>query len=86
MIKETLPKYQELVPLVVEAIKAHGGQVSNKEIHDYCVKSLGLSAEAVSILHKGKRTELEYRLAWARTMAKSKGLIKSAGRMTWSLV
>lgn len=86
MSRESLPKYQELVPLVIEAIKAQGGQVSNKEIHDYCVKSLGLSVEAVSIPHKGNRTEFEYRLAWARTMAKSKGFIKSAGRMTWSLV
>lgn len=86
MSKEALPKYQELVPLVIEAIKANGGQASNKEIHNYCVRRLGLSTEAVSILHKGNRTEFEYRLAWARTMAKSKGFIKSSSRMTWSLV
>lgn len=86
MSRDLLPKYQELVPLVVEAVKAHGGQASNKEIHDYCVKSLKLSFEVVSILYKGNRTEFEYRLAWARTMAKSKGLIKNAGRMTWSSV
>ena len=47
---------------------------------------MGLTPEVVNKIHSGSRTELEYKLAWARTLAKQKGLIANAGRMTWKVI
>jgi len=36
-------------------------------------------------IHSGNRTEFQYRMAWARTKAKSDGKITSSKRETWQV-
>ena len=37
-------------------------------------------------IHSGKRTEFQYRLAWARTKAKLAGWIESPKRESWEIM
>jgi restriction system protein len=64
---------------------ASGLVLSNAQIRDELAKKLSLDSEQLSQIHSGSRTEFEYRLAWARTYAKSKGLIQSPTRMHWQI-
>lgn len=81
---DQLPKYQSLIPAMVEVISTAGKPISNAEIELKMIQKLNIPAHLVSIIHSGKRTELQYRLAWARTKAKSQGLIISPARETWT--
>ena len=81
-----MPKNTELAQLVAQIIRNNGGVTTNEQIRAEVITSLGLSDGAVSTIHAGNRTEIEYRLAWARTIAKKKNLIKSAGPKQWSSV
>lgn len=70
---------------VLLALKALGGSGDNKQILERVVKDLKLTDLQINQIHSGSRTELAYRLAWARSNAKKKGLIISNGRNSWSL-
>jgi len=80
-----LPANADLIPIVVAALKTIGGSGTNDQIRAEVIKALDLSPEVVQTIHSGARTELEYKLAWARTLAKQKGLISSTGRMMWAI-
>ena len=77
MTKADLPRPAELTARVLGAIEAAGGRATNDQIADWVAKDLGLSADQVERLHDPElgrgRTELEYRLAWARTRLKQQG-------------
>jgi restriction system protein len=81
-----MPKNSELAQLVAQVIRKNGGIATNEQIRNEVIGSLGLSDVAVATIHSGTRTEIEYRLAWARTIAKKKNLIKSSGPKQWSSV
>ena len=81
-----LPSPSELAPVVVDVIKELGGTAHFKDIEKAVVKKLSLSAEAISQIRSGKRTEFAYRLSWARTKCKSEGLITNSGSGIWKLV
>ena len=80
-----LPKYQELIRPLLLVLGNAGGPISNAEIETGVIKELGIPESLASSIHSGKRTELQYRLAWARTKAKSAGWIESPGRETWAI-
>jgi restriction system protein len=82
-----IPRSKDLVPLVLEALGSLGGVASSKEIDDFVIQRLGLSAELISQPHSnGKgRTEIKYRLAWSRTLAKRSGMILLDTNRTWIL-
>jgi len=81
---EQLPKYQELIPTLVKVLADAGKPLSNSEIEIRVIRELNIPEELSAIVHSGKRTELQYRLAWARTKAKKDGLIGSPARETWT--
>jgi restriction endonuclease Mrr len=81
---EQLPRYQELIPTLVKVLSAASGPMTNSEIELAVIEELSIPARLVEVIHSGKRTELQYRLGWARTKAKSDGLILSPARETWS--
>jgi restriction system protein len=83
MSELSFPTSAVLMLAVVDAIKKAGGKASNRQIQEIVIKDLKLSSEQVAVIHSGNRSELEYRLAWARTNAKKKGLINSSGPRTW---
>jgi restriction system protein len=71
---------------VVLALRDLGGSGSIEEINETCVELRGLTEEQQSVPHKrGNRTEVEYRLAWARTLAKALGFITNSERGVWAL-
>ena len=59
--------------------------MTNSEIENAVIKELAIPGRLVEVIHSGKRTELQYRLGWARTKAKSDGTILSPARETWSI-
>lgn len=85
MTKQGLPNSDQLEKAVIESITNLGGNANNAEIFNWVVKSLAISDELLGIMRSGNRSEVEYRLAWARTRASKKGLIHRSGPSQWSL-
>jgi restriction system protein len=82
----TVPKYDDLLNPVLRAIRELGGSASIAEVDERVTRDLGLSEEDLSRPHKnGRETELEYRLARARTYLKAYGLLNNSGRGVWAL-
>ena len=83
---EKLPRYQELIEPMLDFLKTHGGDATNKAIDAAVAKSLNIPQTLLSEIRSGKRTEFQYRMAWARTKAKSDGKIESPKRETWKII
>ena len=70
----------------VQVLRDLGGSGSIEEINEAVVKLRRLTEAQQSIPHPtGSRTEIEYRLAWARTLVKELGLITNSERGVWVL-
>jgi restriction system protein len=82
---EELPRYVELIEPLLKVLTEAGKPLSNSQIEAAIIKDLQIPASLSSHIHSGNRTELQYRLAWARTKAKSSGKIVSTKRETWSI-
>lgn len=83
------PKSSQLIEVVLQALKDLGGSGTSKEIDARAIALLGLSPEQIALKHSdgpSSRTEIQYRLAWARTLAKRKELILSTSRSVWSVM
>lgn len=80
-----MPSSKELEQSVVDAIKANGGKATNAEILRWTIENLNLAQAQLEVMRAEKRTEIEYRLAWARTRASKEGLIHRSGPSNWSL-
>lgn len=81
-----LPKYHEFHWPVVRALKEMGGSASIAELYDKVVADMLLPEHVLAIPHgDGTMTEVEYRLAWARTYLKKAGAIDNSERGIWSL-
>ncbi len=59
---------------------------TNNEIEQFVIQELSISETAQKIPREKSRTELQYRLAWVRTKAKSSGLIARVGVKSWRSV
>jgi restriction system protein len=82
----TIPPAHTFAWTTVEALRALGGSGSIEEINEECVKLRGLSEQQQAVPHpRGSRSEVEYRLAWARTLGKALGLITNSERGVWAL-
>ena len=82
---EQLPKYQDLIRPILLVLSRAEKPFSNAEIELGVVSELGVPSDLASLIHSGNRTELQYRLAWARTKAKSSGWLRSPKRETWEI-
>jgi restriction system protein len=85
MTEEIMPDTKTLVNSLIVALREMGGQGTNEQIRKAVIEKLNLPDEVVAAIHTGRRSQLEYKLAWARTIAKQKGLIVPLGRMNWAL-
>ena len=83
---EKLPRYQELIEPMLAFLRECSGPASNKSIDEAVAKNLNIPQSLLSEIHSGKRTEFQYRMAWARTKAKSDGKIESQKRETWIII
>ena len=78
MDKSAVPNYHELFNPLLKALHELGGSGTISEIYDTVVEQSDLPDDVAEIPHnpeKSNRTELGYRLAWARTYLKKYGLI-----------
>jgi restriction system protein len=68
-----MPTFDTLMDPVIQALKLLGGSGTIEEVNTKATEIAKLSDEQLEILHnpeKGSQTEVEYRLAWARTYLK----------------
>jgi len=83
-----VPKYFQLMQPVFQTLKDLGGSGSIEEIDEKVVQLLGLSEEVANQPHnlaKSSQSEVQYRLAWARTYLKKYGLIENSSRGVWAI-
>ena len=80
-----LPKYQEMIPALIKVVSEAGRPLSNSEIEVGVIQQMGIPDSLIQEIHSGARTELQYRLGWARTKAKSDGTIVRTARQTWAI-
>jgi Mrr N-terminal domain/Restriction endonuclease len=70
----------------LQAVLALGGSASIAELDAAVIDRENLSPEVQSVLHgDGPMTEVQYRLAWARTYLKGMGLLTNSQRGVWSV-
>jgi restriction system protein len=80
-----VPKYDDLYNPLLQAIHKLGGSASISEQEDTVASILGLSEKDIAEIHRGNRTKLGYRLAWARNYLKRYGLLENSARGVWAL-
>ena len=81
-----IPQYNDLFNPVLQALHELGGSGSISEINNKVIEQQNYSPEIVDALHlEGPTTEIEYRLAWARTYLKKYGLLENSSRGIWAI-
>lgn len=81
-----IPPYSDLLWPTLVAVRNLGGAGKLEEIDDAVIEGEGISEEQMAVLHKdGPRSEVEYRLAWARTYLRGMGILANPSRGTWTL-
>ena len=80
------PTENEFLNPTLKALRTLGGSGSNDEIVKLVIQQMELPDEIVNQLHgEGPQTEVEYRLAWSRTLLKRYGMLENSARGVWSL-
>lgn len=87
--KITIPSHAALAWPCLQVLQVAGGPVTNKEIETAVADLVGLT-EAQRTLKKargsgGKRTMLDYKLAWSRTLLRGLGVIENVSPATWAI-
>jgi len=83
---QDVPQYYELFNPALEALHRLGGSASINELVEEVVAVLDPPQHIVETPHGDtSKTELEYRLAWARTYLKKYGLLNNSERGIWAL-
>src|SRR5207248_7315536 len=80
-----IPTYDGLFNSLLRAMRELGGSASVAEQEDKVAAILKLSEAEISEIHRGNRTKLSYRLAWARNYLKRVGLLENSARGVWAL-
>lgn len=80
-----IPAYDLLFNPLLKALQNLGGSASIPEQEEEVAKLLKLTDKEISEVHRGNRTKLSYRLAWARNYLKRYGVLDNSKRGVWSL-
>lgn len=80
-----IPTYDELFNPLLKALQNLGGSASIPEQEEEVAKLLKLTDKEIAEIHRGSRTKLSYRLAWARNYLKRYGILENSKRGIWSL-
>lgn len=83
-IKKTLPHRDTLMQEIVSVLESKGESLSTGQIDHEVALRLKITREQLSIIRSGVRSEFAYSMAWARTMAKSRGLIHQPSKRNWA--
>lgn len=84
-----IPQFYDLMNPILKALHDLGESGSIAEIATKVTDSLDLSESVMNTLHnpeKSSQTELEYRLAWARTYLKKYGVLENSSRGVWVII
>jgi restriction system protein len=82
----SVPSYADLLWPTIKAIRALGGSGSINEIVEKAVELEAFTEEQQAVLHgDGPQSQIEYRLAWARSYLKGMGLLDNSARGIWTL-
>jgi len=84
-----MPTYHELMNPLLQALHQLGGSGSIEEIAQKVAELSDLPEEILNVPHnpeKSSQTEIEYRLAWARTYLKKYGILDNTDRGIWIIV
>lgn len=79
------PAYTFFFAPTLKALDELGGSGSNEEIYNQILAITPLSSDVINEMHNFTMTEVEYRLAWARTYLKNFGAIESSKQRVWAL-
>ncbi len=85
---EQVPSYDELMNPLLKALQDLGGSGSVDEIYEKVAENLNIPDGILNIPHNpdtGNTTEIQYRLAWARTYLKSYGVLENSSRGVWAI-
>lgn len=86
MAGRDVPPYTDLLLPTLAAVSQSGGSASLDEIVERVVKNGQFDDAVLAVVHgDGPQTEIEYRLAWARTYLKGMGLLINSRRGVWAL-
>jgi len=84
-----MPQYHELMNPLLKALHELGGSGSIDEIAQKVAEITNLPEDILNVPHnpeKSSQTEVEYRLAWARTYLKKYGILDNSERGVWLIV
>ncbi|MDP6439161.1 MAG: winged helix-turn-helix domain-containing protein [Candidatus Brocadiia bacterium] len=84
-----MPTHWDLMNPLLQALHDLGGSGSIDEINQNVTASLDLPEEMLDQPHdpeKTSRTEIEYRLAWARNYLKNYGILENSSRGVWAIL
>jgi len=84
-----LPKFNELLNPLLQALRDLGGSGTIEEISSRVSELLDLPEDILNLPrdpNKGSQTELAYRLAWARTYLKKYVIVDNSERGVWLIV
>jgi restriction system protein len=81
-----IPSYDAFLWPILERLRFKGGAMTNQEMVDDVAVAMGLTDEQQSEPHgETGRTEVEYRMSWARVYLKKAELLESSERGVWRL-
>jgi len=85
---ENMPAYSELINPTITALQNLGGSGNIDEIYNEVLALLNLPVNIIEIQHseKSSQSEIQYRLAWARTYLKIYGIIDNSSRGVWVIL
>lgn len=85
---DAVPRKEDMYNPMLQALRELGGSGTIDEIAERVILILNVPDDIASVPHDpdySNVSELEYRLAWARTHLKNYGLLERSGRGVWSL-
>ena len=83
-----MPTFDSLMNPLLEALFALGGSGTIDEIYEKVLEQENLDEGISSVPQnpeKSNKTEVAYRLAWARTYLKKFGFLENSSRGVWAL-
>lgn len=83
--KSAVPSYKDLLWPTLRAVREIGDSGTIEEIVEKAIELEGFTEEQQKIPHgDGPTSEIEYRIAWARTYLKGMGALDNSKRGVWS--
>ena len=84
----SVPVYQEYMNPLLEVLRSQGQALRIEELDRLVIAAMKLSTDIAAIPHdpeKPDRSEVSYRMAWARTFLKKAGFLENHPRAHWAI-